>query len=94
MVSLRPFAFDGGRGQRPQLGAAAFRCREVRPVGFGEHLLDRLRDARAHRALAVAAVDDDIEAAVECQLYEVAADDFHLGSPFPGGYRTQPMPSP
>src|SRR5262249_4494607 len=39
---------------------------------------NRLRNPRTHRTLAVAAVDDHLEATVERQLHEVSADHFHM----------------
>ena len=72
-------ADDLGGGDGAELRAVAFGRFQVRFVRLGELLLDRQRDALAHGALAVAAVDDDVEAAVEGEGEEVALDDVHEG---------------
>src|SRR5262249_61814148 len=51
---------DGDSGQRTELRSATLRRRLVRVVGFGGGLLNRLRNPRTHRTLAIAAVGDHL----------------------------------
>ncbi|MGN6371056.1 MAG: hypothetical protein ACTHN5_22610 [Phycisphaerae bacterium] len=68
-------AVDFGGGEGAEFLAIALFGFEVGFVGLGEKLFDGEGDAAAHRVLAVAAVDDDIEAAGKGELEEVAGDD-------------------
>jgi len=69
---------DGDRGQRSELGSTTLSRRLVRVIGFREGLLNRLCNPRAHRTLAIAAVDDHLESTVERQFHQVSAHELHL----------------
>src|SRR6185369_1669727 len=68
---------DFGSRDAPELRAVSFWGEQVCVVRLGELLLDRQRDSLAHGALAVAAVDNHVEAAIKRESEKIAGDYVH-----------------